>query len=188
MMSAARPKIEYTLRKSRRSRSLRVSVYQDGRCVVSAPAFMPDFAVKAFVAAKSSWISDKLQSFMPFKPLLASPAVRRKNSRAEYLRYKEAARELVMLRLPELNQIYGFNIGKVAIRNQKSRWGSCSTAGNLNFNYKIALLPPHLADYLMVHELCHLGEFNHSVRFWALVARACPNYREARKELHTHTV
>ncbi|HEY0908171.1 MAG TPA: M48 family metallopeptidase [Candidatus Paceibacterota bacterium] len=177
--------IEYTIRKSRRSRSLRVSVYQDGRCVVSAPAYMPDFAIKTFVSAKSQWISDKLQSFMPFTPMPVAPAVRRKNSRAEYLKHKEAARELVLRRLPELNAIYGFKYGKIAIRNQKSRWGSCSTGGNLNFNYKIALLPPDLADYLMVHELCHLGEFNHSAKFWNLVARAIPDYKERRAQLHS---
>ena len=110
-------------------------------------------------------------------------AIRRKNSRAEYLKYKEVARELVTRRLPELNKVYGFKIGKIAIRNQKSRWGSCSTRGNLSFNYKIALLPQHLADYLMVHEICHLGEFNHGPRFWDLVARAVPDYKNTRAEL-----
>lgn len=172
--------VSYTLRKNPRAKSLRVSVYQDGRCVVSAPSFMSTFIIEKFVAKKSEWITDKLRSFMPFRPVVC-----RKNSRQEYLKYKEVARKLVEERLPELNKVYGFTYRKIAIRNQKSRWGSCSMRGNLNFNYKIALLPSHVADYLMVHELCHLGEFNHSQRFWDLVARTIPDYVRVRAELHS---
>lgn len=71
----------------------------------------------------------------------------------------------------------------VRIRNSKTRWGSCSAKGNLNFHYKLVLLPPHLADYVIVHELCHLRELNHSLRFWSLVARHVPNYAYVRREL-----
>jgi predicted metal-dependent hydrolase len=170
--------VTYTLRKSTRARSLRVSVYADGRCVVTAPVFLGQNTVERFVQAKSKWITDKLQGFMPFRPI-----VKRKNSRAEFLKYKEAARKLVETRIPVLNQIYGFKIGRVAIHNQKSRWGSCSAKGNLNFNYKIALLPSHLADYIIVHELCHLGEFNHSQNFWNVVAKSVPDYKKCRAEL-----
>ncbi|NBS67881.1 M48 family peptidase [bacterium] len=70
-----------------------------------------------------------------------------------------------------------------AVPTGRTRWGSCSKRGNLNFNYRILFLPPHLADYLIVHELCHLKEFNHSPRFWALVAQGCPNYHACKKEL-----
>ncbi len=112
----------------------------------------------------------------------------RRAPRATYLKHKEAARELVLRRLPELNAAYGFKYGKIAIRNQKSRWGSCSSRGNLNFNYKIALLPPHLADYLMVHELCHLGEFNHSQKFWDLVGKTVPDYAKLREDLRKFRV
>ena|SRR3989338_11284559 len=106
-----------------------------------------------------------------------------RRSRRDYTRYKEAARALVHARLAHFNMTYGFIWGRVAIRNQKSRWGSCSKKGNLNFSYRIALLPRELADYVIVHELCHLGEFNHSPRFWALVARACPEHRTLRARL-----
>ena len=104
-------------------------------------------------------------------------------SRASYLVHRESARALVHARLAHFNQFYGFTYGKVAIRDQRSRWGSCSSSGNLNFNYRIALLPAYLSDYVIVHELCHRGEFNHSQGFWDLVARAMPNYRELRDEL-----
>ena len=95
--------------------------------------------------------------------------------RRDYLKYKETARALVKSRLAYFNTFYGFNIKRIAIKNSKSRWGSASKKGNLNFNYKIVLLPMELADYVIVHELCHLGEFNHSVKFWQLVSRAVPN-------------
>jgi predicted metal-dependent hydrolase len=107
----------------------------------------------------------------------------RKGSRVEYLKYKEEARRLVNERLEFFNKIYGLPLNRITIRNTKSRWGSCSKKGNLNFNYKIALLPPALADYLVVHELCHIKEFNHSQKFWDLVALALPNYKKLRKEL-----
>jgi hypothetical protein len=106
----------------------------------------------------------------------------RKN-RAEYLKHKEEARRLVKERIEAINKIYGLRYGRITIRNTRSRWGSCSKKGNLNFNYKIALLPPALADYLIVHELCHIKEFNHSQKFWDLVALALPNYKKLRKEL-----
>ena len=110
----------------------------------------------------------------------------RKN-RSAYLKHKEAARVLVHERITYFNNLYQFEYGRVAIRDQRSRWGSCSRKGNLNFNYRIALLPPQLADYIVVHELCHLREFNHSKHFWNLVARAVPDYAAKRKALHAYS-
>lgn len=107
----------------------------------------------------------------------------RKGSTKKYLLHKESARKLVHERLEYFNQFYGFKYNKVAIRNQKTRWGSCSKRGNLNFSYKLALLPPHLADYIIVHELCHLKEFNHSQAFWDLVAQQFLDHKELRKKL-----
>ncbi len=76
--------------------------------------------------------------------------------------------------------------GRVAIRDQKSRWGSCSQKGNVNFNWKLVMAPPPALDYVVVHELCHLYEFNHSPRFWALVARHMPDYEVWKKWLKAH--
>jgi predicted metal-dependent hydrolase len=104
-------------------------------------------------------------------------------SRAKYLKYREIARILAHQKIAEYNVHYNFPIKRVAVRNQSSRWGSCSKNGNLNFNYRIALLPQHLADYIVVHELCHLGEFNHSDKFWMLVEKTMPNWKALRKEL-----
>ncbi len=107
----------------------------------------------------------------------------KKFNRWDYKRHKEEARVLVHEKITQLNMHYGFPIRKVAIRNTKSRWGSCSKQGNLNFNYKILFLPPHIADYIIVHELCHLKEFNHSADFWNLVAKVTPNHKDIRAEL-----
>ena len=103
--------------------------------------------------------------------------------RVGFLKYKEEARKLALSRLEHFNQFYNFEYNTVRIKAQTTRWGSCSSKGNLNFNYKIALLPPHLLDYIVVHELCHLGEFNHSQNFWNLVEKMIPNHFELRMEL-----
>ncbi len=115
--------------------------------------------------------------------------VRRKKSilagfgRRNYLKYKEPARELILRRVEYFNSIYNFSYGRISVRNQRSRWGSCSKRGNLNFNYKIVLIPEKLADYIIVHELCHLKEFNHSKNFWALVAKTFPDYKKIKQDL-----
>lgn len=111
-----------------------------------------------------------------------------KSSRKNYLKYKETARSLVQNRIEHFKEIYitcgfVFKVGRISIRNQRTRWGSCSKMGNLNFNYRIVLLPPLLSDYIIVHELCHIGQFNHSAKFWNLVAVACPNYLQIQREL-----
>ena len=96
---------------------------------------------------------------------------------------REEARIFVENRIGYFNKFYSFEINRIAIKNQKTRWGSCSSKGNLNFNYKIIYLKPALADYLIVHELCHLGQLNHSKKFWALVFKTIPNYVKINREL-----
>lgn len=113
-----------------------------------------------------------------------------KRSRAaspHYRKHKEAARKVIVARLEVLNaEHYGLTYGRVAIRNTKTRWGSCSSDGNLNFHYRLAFLPQELMDYVLIHELCHLQELNHSRAFWALVAQADPEHKAHRKALHEH--
>ena len=104
-------------------------------------------------------------------------------ARRHYLKYKEQARTLIEERLNYFNQFYNLEVCRVSVRNQKTRWGSCSSKGNLNFNYKILFLPRDAADYIIVHELCHLKEMNHSKNFWALVSQTFPNYKYIRKNL-----
>lgn len=113
---------------------------------------------------------------------------RRKQPSKHYLAHKEKAHAFITARLEHWNAHYQFTYNRIAIRNQKTCWGSCSAHGNLNFSYKILFLPPHLADYIIVHELCHLAELNHSPQFWARVAEACPEYKKHRAELKRLTV
>jgi len=135
-----------------------------------------------------AWALDKLKTGVMFSLILNIILRRKKKRRArkpskDYKLNKERARVLVHERLAFYNTHYNFIIGKVAIRNQRSRWGSCSKKGNLNFNYRIALLPVHLVDYIIVHELCHIAEFNHSKDFWVLVSKTIPDWRVLRAEL-----
>ncbi len=113
---------------------------------------------------------------------------RRRSRRASsvtkhYRAHKEAARQLILARLQYFNTHYGFQIKRVAIRNQRRCWGSCTSLGNLNFSYKLLFLPPELSDYVVVHELCHLKELNHSKAFWDLVAETLPDYEPRMKAL-----
>ncbi len=170
----------YTLKTSSRARNLRLSVHPGGSLTATAPAGMPLSVIERFIATKSEWIARAVKRMSRLDP---KEIWRARGTKREYLAYRDAARALVMRRLPELNASYGFSYKRITIRNPTSRWGSCSKQGNLNFNYRIALLPLELADYIIVHELCHLKEFNHSKAFWQLVANKVPNHKELRKRL-----
>jgi predicted metal-dependent hydrolase len=171
---------DYTLKLSRRSRNIRISILKTGQVRVSAPLRSKPEVVHIFVQKHESWIQAKLREYeQKPKPLLAS------STPAEYKNEKEIVKILVEQRLNALNSLYNFTWKSVTIRNQKSRWGSCTSRKVLNFNYLLGKLPEELRDYIIVHELCHLQEMNHGPRFWALVALTFPNYRELRKKLST---
>lgn len=104
-----------------------------------------------------------------------------------YREHKELARAIVTERLAYWNQHYGFTYNRVSIKNQRTCWGSCSELGNLNFNYRVILLPESLMDYVIVHELCHIAELSHSPAFWSQVARTIPDHRAQRTHLRKMT-
>lgn len=172
------PQIPYTHKKSKRARHIRLAVHYDGRVVVTTPFGVPPSLIEKFITAKSQWVADKLKLFKTFK---INPA--RKFSRKDYLDNKDKALAFVKDRVNFYNQKLGFSFNKISIKNQKSRWGSCSSKKNLNINYKILFLTKEQQDYIIVHELCHLKEFNHSKNFWSLVEKIIPNYLAIKKSL-----
>ncbi len=174
--------IVYKIKRSRRARNLRLTIYCDGGLVATLPNRLDENLVEKFIREKSAWILKKVDFFLSSK-WQSKNRLFLKSSRKEYRNNKDKARAFIGSRLEHFNQFYGFSWRKISIRAQKTRWGSCSRKGNLNFNYKILFLPEKLADYIVVHELCHLREFNHSRKFWNLVAKAIPDYREIIKEI-----
>jgi len=155
---------------------VRISVHCGGAVSVTQPYGVPLNRIEEFIAQKAAWIIGKIETLKH----VAGP---RRISVREYREKKFQAFALVQSRLAYFNTFYGLTIGRIAIRNQKTRWGSCSKKGSLNFNVRIIGLPPELSDYIIVHELCHLAELNHSRNFWALVAQTLPNHRQLRRSL-----
>lgn len=96
---------------------------------------------------------------------------------------RHLAKNYLTERTKELAQKYKFRIGQIRIRNQKTRWGSCSTSGNISLNYRLMKYRKEIIDYVIIHELCHLKEMNHSKKFWMLVEKIIPEYKIAKKEL-----
>lgn len=109
------------------------------------------------------------------------------NVRAEVERdLRDLARERLMPRLVTLAAELGLSVAKVTIRSQRSRWGSCSRTGAIALNFRLVQMPPAVADYVLIHELTHLKQQNHGRRFWSLVERACPSFRDAERWLRRH--
>lgn len=174
--------MEYTLRRSRRNKNIRITIKPTREVVVSAPLWVPKFAITSFVMAKESWIQKSLAT-MP--PAGTNPDLLN-YSRSHYLKHRESARQLITAKVKQWNQHYQFTYGRIAIKNNRTNWGSCSSKGNLNFNYRILFLAPELQDYIIVHELCHLQEMNHGQKFWQLVAETVPNHKELRTRIRVH--
>lgn len=172
--------ISYTVEREKR-KSVSLHLYSDGRVIVRAPKFLPEGIIHFFLSRKLAWVEKKVFYFLEHPTTILNK--KKSSQKQEYLQYKEVTRKHVHEKLSYFNQHYGFSYNQVRIKNTKSRWGSCSLKKNLNFSYKLALLPEHLLDYVVVHELCHLKELNHSRAFWSLVEKVIPDYEKRRKEL-----
>lgn len=170
--------MDYILKKSWRSRRLRVVIKEDGQVVVSVPHFLRNSIIEKFLDEHADWIKSKVEKMKNLPKV-----VKIKGGKRHYQEHKEAARILITQKINKLNLVYKYSFAKISIKNQKRRWGSCSHKGNLNFNYKILFLPDHLAEYIVAHELCHLKQFNHSAAFWQLVAETIPDYKMCRQQL-----
>jgi predicted metal-dependent hydrolase len=176
-------KVIYTFKKSRRARRVRLSVYPGGAVVVTIPYFLRENVVERFMRMHASWLLQKIAHLAHFPVPLTPQHTNILENVGMFRKHKETVRALVHARVRYYSEFYQIPFGRIFIKNQKTRWGSASSKGNLSFNYRIALLPEHLRDYIIVHELCHLAEFNHSRKFWSLVAKAVPNHKAMRREL-----
>ena len=170
-------KIEF--KRYRRSKHIRISIHPNGNVLVTYPFWSSRKVAEKFVDERSDWIRKHVGDVLSGnkKSILA------KGGREDYLEKKDLARKIIEEKIEKFNRHYGFKIGRIAIRNQRSRWGSCSSKNNLNFNYRVVYLPNQYLEYLVVHELCHLKQMNHSKKFWDLVEETIPGYRELSKKL-----
>ena len=172
---------KYIIKKSKRAKRMRLAVYCDGSVVVTTPLGINQTVIEKFIADKKQWLNDKINFFKS----IDSKAIR-SFSKEDYLKYKDEAFDLVNRRIKFFSKKHNFSFNKIFIKNQKTRWGSCTKNKNLNINYKVIFLPKKQQDYIIVHEMCHLKEFNHSRKFWSLVEKIMPDYLEIKNELRNH--
>ena len=161
----------YQLIRSRR-KTLAIQVKPDGAVLVRAPLRMPQREIDEAVSRHGAWIEKTQQKAAASAP---DPAD---------LLTPEQIRELAALAMDDLPKrvqrfapLVGVRCGRITVRNQRTKWGSCTSAGNLNFNCLLMLCPPEVRDYIVVHELCHRKRMDHSPAFWAEVARILPDYK-----------
>jgi predicted metal-dependent hydrolase len=159
-----------------------IRVRTDGTVRVTMPRWGSKREARAFVEAQRLWIVEqqakaKARECAPRSPVIAP-------ERSRELR-TQASRELPS-RLLELAARFGLGVGRISIRNQRWRWGSCSRQGHICLNWRLVGMPPEVRDYVLIHELMHLKRMDHSAKFWALVAEACPGYQQARHWLREH--
>jgi predicted metal-dependent hydrolase len=173
--------IEYRVIRSAR-KTLQVEIRPDGEVLVRAPQHLADAEIRRFVESKAGWIAEHRAKV---KARAEQAADVERLSMEDIRRLADEAAKDIPERVRRFAPVVGVQYGRITIRNQKSKWGSCSSQGNLNFNCLLMLAPPSVRDYVVVHELCHLIELNHSKRFWTLVAGVLPEYRKEEQWLKT---
>ncbi len=161
--------IDYTIVRSDR-KTTAIHIRPDGRVEVRCPKRMKVEEIRSLVAAKEDWITSHLAKLPKQEEV-------RPMSREELEALAQEALQDIPQRVRRLAPLVGVTYGRITIRNQHSLWGSCSGKGNLNFNCLLMLAPEEVRDYVVVHELCHRLEMNHSPAFWSQVERVCPDYK-----------
>lgn len=181
--------VTYEIIRSKR-KSCSLSLNEKGILIVRVPLYMHDRDVEHIICQKQYWITERLSEQQERQ--LHKPQNNYTESQRLALekRYREAAREFIPKRAAYYAASYPSIIrrsySRISIRNQKTRWGSCSSKGTLSFNWRLMLAPPGILDYVIVHELCHLAHMNHSAEFWKCVGTILPDYKERRKWLKEH--
>ncbi len=163
-------------------RSISIEVTRDLRVIVRAPRRLSEKEINRFVGEKADWIDIHLRKMKERQDALAKEQSKAL-SEQEIRLLTTRAKRVFPPKVKKFAEIIGVTYGNITIRMQKSRWGSCSGKGNLNFNCLLMNAPEEIVDYVVVHELCHRKEMNHSPRFWAEVEKVMPDYKERRKWL-----
>lgn len=166
--------VPYQIIKSNR-KTIAIQIIPSGEVVVRCPKRMHIEEARRFVESKADWINKHLANRQTQNVLKYTPK--------EIEQLREQTRKLVTERVKYYAPIVGTTYNQIAIRTQHTRWGSCSSKGNLNFNCLLALVPADVLDYVVVHELCHRKELNHSGEFWKEVAKVFPDYKQQQKWL-----
>jgi hypothetical protein len=162
--------------RQRRARHYILRLRHDGVVRVTIPWRGSRAEAERFLASRREWVArERLRRQRALAATRVDPDV------LAHLRAL-AARELPS-RLLELARVHGFTVAAVSVRNQRTRWGSCSPSGRISLNWRLIQAPPAVCDYVLLHELTHLRHPNHSARFWRELARLCPHHAEARKWL-----
>ena len=174
--------VEIEVIRSRR-KTLQLEVQRGGRIVVRAPVWARESDIQRFVNEQQSWIEKNVHNMVEKEKQMAELTLL---SPEEIQALAEEALKVIPERVRYFAPLVGVSYGRITIRNQRSKWGSCSGKGNLNFNCLLMLTPRSVLDYVVVHELCHRKEMNHSPRFWAEVEKILPDYKISRKWLKDH--
>lgn len=158
-------------------KTIAIQITPDGQVVVRCPHRVSDRGIREFVTAKTPWIRSHLAKLPAPAPKFTAEEIRElKRTAAGFLP------QLAAHHAPRMGVTYG----SVTIRTQRTRWGSCSARGNLSFNALLVLVPPEVAEYVVVHELCHRRHMDHSAAFWQEVASYLPGYQAQRAWLTEH--
>ena len=173
------------VRRSKR-KTVALELRRDGVFFVRAPERMDDARIAEFLQSRENWLRSHLKQQEEQKKQSGEPEVSGKLTAEELRALAEEARLDLTARAYRFAPAVGVTFGRITIRCQKTRWGSCSAQGNLNFNCLLMLAPQEARDYVVIHELCHRLEMNHSKRFWSLVAQTCPGYREQKRWFREH--
>ena len=163
-------------------KTVAIQVNSDRSVTVRAPRSASEKDIEEILKKKEAWISKHIEKIKKTKERLEAESTE-KLTREKVIALAEEALKVIPERVEYFAKVIGVTYGKITIRNQKTRWGSCSSKGNLNFNCLLMLAPPEVLDYVVVHELCHRKQMNHSKAFWLEVEKVLPNYKEVRKWL-----
>ena len=205
---------DYTLKNSRRAKNIRISINSQGKVILTKPWLVPKWAAEKFLLSKKNWIEQALQKIPRIKtdnkiwfhgqtyelifkigrqqiiwnfPRLNIQAYNLEAGKRALVKFfkTEASRE-IKISAQKFSRQMDLNYRRILLKDQSSRWGSCSSQKNLNFNWRLIMAPPEVLDYVVIHELAHLRHMDHSMKFWDLVEKFSPNFRDHKRWLRKH--